>query len=338
VTGDVDQIPACLYCEGADCEPFLDGIEDRLRYVSGKWRFNRCKYCGAAMLVPFPRAEQLSSFYPPVYTFQPDPPSAGGLRRLIAKLEYRFFFQRQYQNQVRRVLATATPLPAHDPPRLLDIGCGRGLRLLVFREHGFAVQGIDFDPEVVKYVQERLHIPALALDVDGLSKAFSAEGFELVTAFHVAEHLPNVELLFRQAFRVLTPGGWFVAATPLADSTQAAVLGRRWSQATEAPRHVSIPSQKALYTVAGKVGFERLALKADATSQTAAFVGFSLMPGAATTHCESPDRVKALLSRGLAAAISVAAIPWSLLDAYVLKRPAAGLFFARKPERQPTPP
>ena len=39
-----------------------------------------------------------------------------------------------------------------------------------------------------------------------------------------------------------------------------------------------------------------------------------------------------------AAAISVAAIPWSLLDAYVLKRPAAGLFFARKPERQPTSP
>jgi len=62
------------------------------------------------------------------------------------------------------------------------------------------------------------------------------------------------------------------------------------------------------------------------------------MPGAATTHCESPDRVKALLSRGLAAAISVAAIPWSWLDAYVLKRPAAGLFFARKPERQPTSP
>src|SRR6201993_49466 len=96
VMGDGDQIPACPYCEGTDCEPFLHGIEDRLRYVSGKWRFNRCKYCGAAMLVPFPRAEELGSFYPPVYTFQPDPPSAGGLRRLIAKLEYRFFFQHQY--------------------------------------------------------------------------------------------------------------------------------------------------------------------------------------------------------------------------------------------------
>jgi hypothetical protein len=83
VMGDVDQIPACLYCEGADCEPFLDGIEDRLRYVSGKWRFNRCKYCGAAMLVPFPRAEELGSFYPPVYTFQPDPIDIPSSRYLL---------------------------------------------------------------------------------------------------------------------------------------------------------------------------------------------------------------------------------------------------------------
>jgi hypothetical protein len=169
-------------------------------------------------------------------------------------------------------------------------------------------------------------------------KAFTLDGGLPHPPRQARRNLSQGLLLQESLPRVLTPGGWFVAAVPLADSTQAAVLGRRWSQATEAPRHVSIPSQKALYTVAGKVGFERLALKADAASQTAAFVGLSLMPGAATTHCESPDRVKALLSRGLAAAISVAAIPWSLLDAYVLKRPAAGLFFARKPERQPTSP
>ncbi len=72
---------------------------------------------------------------------------------------------------------------------LLDYGCGRGECLEFARKAGFIVQGTDVDPECVK-LAARFGPACQLLASDPLSQ-FGAKSFDVVTCFHVLEHVEN---------------------------------------------------------------------------------------------------------------------------------------------------
>src|SRR5215217_2060933 len=92
--------PPCLYCGGESFQPLYDDVHDRLGYVPGVWSFVRCNDCGSANLRPFPNAQDVPAFYPPVYTFSPDL-AQSFLKRGLSSLEYQLFFRPLYRAQVR---------------------------------------------------------------------------------------------------------------------------------------------------------------------------------------------------------------------------------------------
>lgn len=73
------------------------------------------------------------------------------------------------------------------PTSVVDVGCGEGVWLAAFHDHGVPrIVGIDGDH--VK--EDRLHIPAGSFLVRDLSKALALpETFSLVVSLEVAEHL-----------------------------------------------------------------------------------------------------------------------------------------------------
>lgn len=341
VTSPVDRaaapccLPPCLYCGGGDYDPLCEGVTDRLEYVPGVWSFWSCRQCGSAMLVPHPRPEQLASFYPPVYGFTPDANRAGTLGRWLARMEYRWFFQPQYAAQARRVLR-GIGWNGERGQRLLDVGCGRGLRLLAFRERGFEVHGMDFQPEVVEYLKSSLGIPAKVCPIDRLGEHFKPAAFDLLTAFFVMEHLPDLDAMLGSCLDVLKPGGWFVGAVPLVDHLQVRCFGKRWVGISEAPRHLSLPSRKGLVEVCRRAGFTEISLRPDTVLACASHVGLSLFPSAATSHVYGSGGLLRTGKRLLAGAATLASVPWCSLENTVLNRPAQALVFARKPMAQGT--
>lgn len=103
------------------------------------------------------------------------------------------------------------------PPgaRLLDLGCGRGEWLQFAQSKGFAAAGVDANPVMVAHchglglsVASGDLMPALLSQPDG--------ALAVVSAFHVAEHLPFGLLygLVQQAYRCLGPGGAVILETP----------------------------------------------------------------------------------------------------------------------------
>jgi SAM-dependent methyltransferase len=319
-----------LYCGGNDYDLLLDGMRDRLAVTPLVWSWWRCRACGSGTIMPFPKAEDLAAYYPTVYSFAPELGRVSPIRRVLAALEYRFFFRPQYGSVARAVLRAASGLPSR--PKVLDVGCGRGLRMLSFRERGCDVEGMDFQPELAEYVRSQLGIRVTCTPVEELTRDFAPESFDLLTAIYVVEHVTDVNSLLSSCYALLRPGGWLVAGVPMLDSVQARLLGTRWLNAADI-RHVALPTHEGMRRACRTVGFDEMKFLPDPLLTCAGLYALSVLPGATTTAVYTGGGAVVLAKRLLAGAVTAAMLPWVAMENYVVRRPGQALVFARKPAR-----
>ena len=72
---------------------------------------------------------------------------------------------------------------------ILDYGCGRGETVQIYGEAGFQVTGTDVDLECVRLAGQ--FGAAVPLDPANPLKQFGPRSFDIVTCFHVLEHVEN---------------------------------------------------------------------------------------------------------------------------------------------------
>jgi SAM-dependent methyltransferase len=108
--------------------------------------------------------------------------------------------------------------------RVLDAGCGVGRHLLPLHAAGFAVMGVDCDPEVLRLLRNRLNKEGLTGARPDLAQAdlnrlpFGAGAFDLAVSIKVINHgyAATFREYCRELDRVLRPGGrLFIMVSPL---------------------------------------------------------------------------------------------------------------------------
>ena len=72
---------------------------------------------------------------------------------------------------------------------ILDYGCGRGETLDIYKRAGFSVTGTDTDPECVRLAAR--FGPSQVLQPERAVDQFGKKSFDIVTCFHVLEHVPS---------------------------------------------------------------------------------------------------------------------------------------------------
>lgn len=98
--------------------------------------------------------------------------------------------------------------------RLLDMGTGHGQVLQLAAERGISASGVEYNKKRVKICMEKgLHVIAHDL-IDPLP--FPDGSFGMVYCGQVIEHVdpPRQNMICKEAFRVLRPGGIFQVRSP----------------------------------------------------------------------------------------------------------------------------
>jgi transposase-like protein len=120
------------------------------------------------------------------------------------------------KSRLRVYLAFVEPLKAiHEDCRALDLGCGRGEWLELMRESGIDASGIDLDEGMLMACRE-MDLPAERAEAVTYLRALPDDSMAIVSAFHVAEHIPfhALQTLVRESLRVLAPAGLLILETP----------------------------------------------------------------------------------------------------------------------------
>jgi SAM-dependent methyltransferase len=232
-----------------------EGLQDNLFSAPGTWSLKKCRSerCGVVWLDPMPAADDLFQAYRDYYTHGND--SARSPLFKFAKSLYRLAvdsFLLIAGVPIERKRAELMFLGDRSPGTILDIGCGQGTFLAVMAKRGWSVMGVDFDIEAVAAAR-RLH--GIDVRVGTVNTVVdSGNKFDVVTASHVIEHVPDPLEFLMQCRELLRPGGCVVLRTPNVDSLGHRRYGRSW-RGLESPRHLHLFTVGALEACGKRAGF-----------------------------------------------------------------------------------
>lgn len=125
---------------------------------------------------------------------------------------------------------------------LLDVGAGTGAFVHYMRQHAWQVTGLEPDEAARKVALETFRINLLPPDH---LWALPADSIDVITLWHVLEHVHRLHDYMRQLKTLLKPGGLLFIAVPNYTSADAAIYGEHWA-AYDVPRHLYHFSPKAM--------------------------------------------------------------------------------------------
>jgi 2-polyprenyl-3-methyl-5-hydroxy-6-metoxy-1,4-benzoquinol methylase len=197
-----------------------------------------------------PMEEDIGKAYANYYTHCEVPLQRTGLANALRKLASILFSRVNPIHEERESLSLMY-LDQLKPGKLLDVGCGNGVRLARLRSMGWEVYGQDVDRVAVTYAHETFGIEAHLGRLEDM--AFEERSFDCITLNHVIEHAHDPLALLTQARRLLKVGGLIVIVTPNTSSFACKHFGPYW-RGLEPPRHVHLFSPRTLSTMANKAG------------------------------------------------------------------------------------
>lgn len=227
---------------------------ERMFNLGGRFEYNNCEHCGSLSLVETPK--DLGKYYPPnaYYSFSSDgQKEPGGLRRLVNTVyDWLLLYRRLDVRSIRRIVPSPTA-------RILDVGAGGGAKLELLWNAGIQ-QLMGIDPFLPPELERETPFPLRRCTI-----ADAGGNWDLIMYHHVMEHIENPSAEIGLAAAQLAKGGHLLIRVPVADSWAFSHYRAHWVQ-LDPPRHLWIPTRRALIGIARKHGLEFVSQSDDSTA------------------------------------------------------------------------
>lgn len=203
-----------------------------------------CKKCQVAFLYPRITKKDIYQIYKGKYfSFQHKPES-----KLID-----FILSRElspYDEYISQVVKKGR--------KLLDVGCGYGDFLIKMQKRGWSVYGIEPFQDAVNVSRRRIGEERI-LKGELPKVKFRSKNFDVVTLWHVLEHLPNPPIYISRIRSLLRKRGYLIMEVPNLDSLLLSIFGNNynWLSTNE---HVFIYSKKGVKKLLHDNGFSTLSV------------------------------------------------------------------------------
>jgi SAM-dependent methyltransferase len=128
-------------------------------------------------------------------------------------------------------------IPVPTGKRLLDVGCGAGWFLRISKKLGAIEQGVEPSEYAAKLAQQQgLHVFHGTLE-SYVEHTSAGTQFDIITANHVIEHVPEPVQTLRAMKQLLASGGFVWVAVPNASYSICRAL-KGWWTSTDLPYHL----------------------------------------------------------------------------------------------------
>ena len=232
------ELSQCPVCVSPRISHWFDGFTNRDPSDGVTWPVFRCAACGHGFMNPQPCAAILDRYYTAKYTaYNPHHGADADDARAIADARQSGEFRHA---------------PISSGKRVLDLGCGGGYFLSICRQLGAEVFGIE--PSAYGYdITAQQNIPVFHGDLAAYLASHGGTRFDVITANHVLEHIPDPVRALAGLKTLLAPGGTIVITVPNARSRFAEQLRTVWYN-TDLPFHLHQFSAQSLTKAAELAG------------------------------------------------------------------------------------
>lgn len=214
---------SCPACHATDIT-FISDVKDHS--ISGAvfpvWM---CRKCTLRFTQDVPPAHEIGPFYAATHYVSHSDTKEG----LVNKV-YQLVKRRTIKGKVNMINKWC----AGRKGTLLDIGCGTGSFLAAMKADGWKVEGLEPDPGARTLAAEKTGQEVFAPEKIDILPAAT---YDVITLWHVLEHVHDLQGYGASFQRLLKPGGKLLIAVPNYTSADAEHYGGFWA-AWDVPRHL----------------------------------------------------------------------------------------------------
>ncbi len=229
------------------------------------YRYMQCNHCSAVYQEPMPTFDKIASYYPYDYDIYTEiPPFKHYSNTKLGVLRYKYNFAHLNVPGLFKLISPVISfLRYRDAIKFipngkgLDIGCGNGKFIRDMNSIGWQFEGVEFNPIAV----DICHKAGLKVFHGDLhTAAFKDNSFDIISARHVIEHIPDPVNFMNEIARILKSGGRLVIKTPNSLALGRRRFGMYWF-ANDVPRHLVLLCPANLNMLAKRFGLRQIAVK-----------------------------------------------------------------------------
>lgn len=244
----------CLVCQSKSFRS-LYSSPDRMFNIRGSFMYEKCMSCGLVFLDPQPEEKTLRKHYPSQNYFAYRKEGKGGLIGALREYLVKRIYHPTFLSRVlMSLLHTTFAVPSYRKGgKILDVGCATGDMLVLLKNLGWDVYGIDIDKKGIRIAKAR-GLKNLRVGTYKDVRAYPDNYFDCIRLYHVIEHIDNPLLCLEILHKKLKPKGELFLSTPNFNTPIQKVFGSYWS-GLDAPRHLYLFTPQTLGKVATQLEF-----------------------------------------------------------------------------------